>query len=409
MTLTPPAEVVDWRAKGFWQPGPPIPVPEFAGARLSLFDGAFTWPVMVAQRTAIEHNIATLAAYCARHGLAFAPHGKATMAPSLLAAQLAAGAWAISAATANQVLALHAFGVPRVLLANELLDPVPLRWLAAQAGPGFEFACFVDSVDGVAAASEAAVDAPLRVLVELGHAGGRTGCRTVTSLTEVARAAVAAPGVELLGVAAYEGALSTVEEARAYLDEVRAATLELSAKGLLPGSVVVTAGGSRYFDVVAERLAGAWLPGHTLRTVLRSGAYVSHDDGIYRAWTPFRRVPGEGSLRAALRLWAQIISVPEPGLAIAGMGKRDAPYDEGLPVPLHIRGRDGVVRDAAGVEVHRLNDHHTFLGLGPGVQALPGELVCFGISHPCTAFDKWRAIPVVDDDDTVTDVIHTYF
>jgi D-serine deaminase-like pyridoxal phosphate-dependent protein len=200
-----------------------------------------------------------------------------------------------------------------------------------------------------------------------------------------------------------------VEEARAYLDEVRAATLELSAKGLLPGSVVVTAGGSRYFDVVAERLAGAWLPGHTLRTVLRSGAYVSHDDGIYRAWTPFHRVPGEGSLRAALRVWAQVISVPEPGLAIAGMGKRDAPYDVGLPVPLHIRGRDGVVRDAAGVEVRRLNDHHTVLGLGPGAQALPGELVCFGISHPCTAFDKWRAIPVVDDDDTVTDVIHTYF
>jgi D-serine deaminase-like pyridoxal phosphate-dependent protein len=35
------------------------------------------------------------------------------------------------------------------------------------------------------------------------------------------------------------------------------------------------------------------------------------------------------------------------------------------------------------------------------------------LSHPCTAFDKWRAIPVVDDadgdDPLVVDVVRTYF
>src|SRR5258706_10900822 len=113
------------------------------------------------------------------------------MALSLFAAQLRAGAWGISAATANQVLAMRRLGVPRVLLANELLDPTPLRWLAEEVRRGFEFLCFVDSADGVAAAAEAGAAVPLRVLVELGHGGGRTGCRTVTELTAVARAAVA--------------------------------------------------------------------------------------------------------------------------------------------------------------------------------------------------------------------------
>jgi D-serine deaminase-like pyridoxal phosphate-dependent protein len=32
----------------------------------------------------------------------------------------------------------------------------------------------------------------------------------------------------------------------------------------------------------------------------------------------------------------------------------------------------------------------------------------FGISHPCTAFDKWRAIPVLDGE-RIVDVYATYF
>ncbi|GAB3843697.1 alanine racemase [Dactylosporangium cerinum] len=401
---------VDWRTKGFWQPDGARTREEFAVARHDLFDGAFTWPVMVARRAALQHNIDTLAAFCARHGLAFAPHGKATMAPSLFAAQLRAGAWGISAATANQVLAMRRLGVPRVLLANELLDRAPLRWLAEEVGPDFEFLCYVDSVDGVdAVASAAAGRGTLRVLVELGHGNGRTGCRTVSELAAVARAAVAAPGVELAGVAGYEGGLSTVEDAGAYLASVRSATLELAAEGLLGADVTVTAGGSRYFDLVPVHLGGAWLPGRALRTVLRSGAYVSHDDGIYRGWTPFRRIPEEGSLDPALELWAQVISTPEEGLAIVGLGKREAPYDEGLPVPRSVRRRDGTVEAARGIEVRRLNDHHTYLGLGAGVRLRPGDLVCFGISHPCTAFDKWRVIPVIEDDYAVTDLIDTYF
>jgi D-serine dehydratase len=38
-----------------------------------------------------------------------------------------------------------------------------------------------------------------------------------------------------------------------------------------------------------------------------------------------------------------------------------------------------------------------------------GDLVCCGISHPCLAFDKWRAIPVVNDDYEVVDLYHTFF
>ena len=32
-----------------------------------------------------------------------------------------------------------------------------------------------------------------------------------------------------------------------------------------------------------------------------------------------------------------------------------------------------------------------------------------GISHPCTAFDRWRAMPVVDDDYNVVGSVRTFF
>ncbi len=267
-----------------------------------------------------------------------------------------------------------------------------------------EFLLYADSAEGGAAISAVAGERPFQVLVELGHANGRTGCRTVEQLTDVARAVAAAPGTELAGIAGYEGGLPDVPSLGAYLQTLRDATVALSP--LLPPEAVVTVGGSAYFDQVAERLAGDWLPGHDLTVILRSGAYVSHDDGIYTERTPFNRVPG--SLDAALEIWAQVTSVPEPGLAIVGMGKREAPYDAGLPVPLRVRRPDGTMLPADGLRVTATNDHHAYLAV-EGPSPRPGDLVCFGISHPCTAFDKWQVIPVVDDDHIVTDLIRTYF
>ena len=393
MTLDIPDELIDWRAKGFWLPSGEVTVRDFAAARHSLFDGSFTWPLLVVRDSAVRTNIATMAAYADRHGFSFAPHAKTSMAPTLLDAQLAAGAWALTAATANQALVLRRLGVPRVLIANEVLDPTALRWLAAESARGWEVYPQVDSVAGVEAVAAAG---GLPILIELGHPGGRTGCRTVAEVLAVARAAAAAPGVSLVGVTAYEGGLpdaGAVDAFLATLVEAVRAVGDLLPADLLPGEVLVSAGGSAWFDLVAKALRGQWLDGHRVRAVLRSGASVTHDDGYYRERTPFNREPAEGTLAAALEIWAQVLSTPEPGLAIVGMGKRDAPFDEGLPV-------------AEGLTVTKMNDHHTYVtGGSPAV----GDLIRFGLSHPCTAFDKWRFIPVADDADVVVDVLHTYF
>ena len=118
--------------------------------------GDLPLPVMTLDRAAVENNIAAMAAYCARHGVRLAPHGKTTMSPQLFRRQLDAGAWAITAATPGQAWQMREAGVGRILLANELVDPNALRWLAGvyRRDPAFELLFLVDHPAAVRLADE---------------------------------------------------------------------------------------------------------------------------------------------------------------------------------------------------------------------------------------------------------------
>lgn len=404
--------------KALWPAGGARTAEEYVREGHTLFDGSVSWPVMVLREDALETNLAALAAFCARHGFDFAPHGKTSMAPALFDRQLAAGAWGITVATAQQALVARVAGVRRVLLAHQLLDATALAWAARElaADPGFWFACLVDSPEGVEAAAHAGRTAGLSgglpVLVDVGYPGGRTGVRSAAQARELAGLVARTEGVALAGVSAYEGGLKDPDAVRGYLRDTRAVVDELRGTGVLAAGSIVTAGGSAWFDLVAEVFDADWVASAGVRAVLRSGAYVSHDDGIYVERTPFRRIPEEGHLDAALELWAQVVSAPEPGLALAGFGRRDAPTDSGMPVPLRLRpaASPGEEHDIRGrVEVAKLDDQHAYLHPELGLELHPGDLVCLGISHPCTAFDKWRVLPIVDDADRIVDVVRSYF
>ncbi|MEZ0446502.1 alanine racemase [Cellulomonas sp. ICMP 17802] len=403
MTLRLPPLLLGPTTKGVWAPTP-VTRSEFVAAGHTLFDGSLTWPALTLDADALAHNIAQLAAFTAEHGLAFAPHGKTTMSPELFAAQLDAGAWGITVATGNQLLAAHSFGVRRLLVANEVLDPTVLRWIAHTTDAEILFC--VDSVEAVDVAAAALDGGRVRVLLEVGHGAGRTGVRTGDQALAVAQRAAEAPGVELVGVSAYEGGLPDVAAARTFLDQVRAVAEMLVGAGLLRDHVVLSAGGSAYFDAVADVLGGSCVAGLPSTTILRSGSYVTHDHGTYVASTPYTRIVGD--LHAAIRVWAQVSSTPEDGLALVGAGKRDVPYDAGLPVPLRRHRATGDPVDVEGWTVTRTNDQHAYLE-GAGTELRVGDLLELGISHPCTAFDKWRAIPVLDADHRVIDVVTTWF
>jgi D-serine dehydratase len=129
-----------------------------------------------------------------------------------------------------------------------------------------------------------------------------------------------------------------------------------------------------------------------------------------RARTPEVADLGDG-LRPALELWTYVQSRPEPGKVICTMGKRDVSYDAGLPLAqLWYRpGGNAPAPVVEGCTVTELNDQHTHMTVPPDSPFRVGDLVSFGISHPCTTFDKWQVMYVVDDDYNVVSALKTFF
>jgi D-serine dehydratase len=416
--------VVDHRFKGV-PLDVELPLSELGRQGWNVARGDLSLPVTTLRADALAHNISTFAEYCQRAGVRLAPHGKTTMSPQLFERQLAAGAWAITAATPGQVRIMRRFGVPRVLLANELVEPHALRWIGTelQQDPQFEFLCLVDDPASVelmdTALREVLSARRLPVLVELGVPGGRTGVRTREEAIEVARAVKRTSTLELVGVETYEG-LAAVGASQADLDavnallgQVRAVVQEIADAGLFASDeVIVTAGGSVHFDRVVERFTGWTDSPIAPKVVLRSGCYVSHDAGRYHRLSPLdgRRAEGEPlELRNALESWAVVLSRPEPGLAIVGAGKRDLPYDVEMPIPLRLHRRAGEIASLSDCTVTKLMDQHAFLTVGPQLAIGAGDIVVFGLSHPCAAFDKAPLIPLIDDTYNVVDGIVTFF
>ncbi|MEV1023810.1 amino acid deaminase [Streptomyces sp. NPDC050264] len=414
-------ERVDFRFKGLPPQAEGLTVAELADRRLNLFTDGFTTPVLALSAERLEHNLALMETYATRHGLAFAPHGKTSMAPQLFQRQIEHGAWGITLAVPHQVRVAREFGIDRIFLANELVDAAALRWLAAElnASAGFRFLCYVDSVRGVelmdAALREAGATRSVDVVVELGAGdGARTGARTEAECAAVADAVAATSTLRLAGVAGYEGEVPQADgdRVRAWLRRLVALAAGLDKAGRFAGldEIVVSAGGSAWFDAVADVFAEIPELSAPVLKLLRSGAYVSHDDGHYRHLTPFNRVPEEGALHPAFRLWAQVVSRPTPEQAFTNAGKRDAAYDLDLPEAQVVRdARTGAVRDAAGIAVTGVSDQHGWVRTEAGTELEVGDWLGMGLSHPCTSFDKWQLIPVVEADGTVVDYVRTFF
>jgi len=398
--------------------------------------GDTSYPVAVLKESSLRHNLAWMRAFCERHGVTLAPHGKTTMSPQLFGAQLANGAWGITLATAIQVQVAHRFGVRRVLLANQLVARSDIAAVLAllHGDPDFECIVLADSPAGVARLAQAVaahkLARPLPVLVELGLAGKRAGCRTPQEALEVARAVALADGLALAGFEGYEGLLVSDDRAAdlGQVDAFLAQLVELvrgaDAEGLFAtAEIVVSAGGSSYFDLVARGFQDVDGLSRPLRAVLRSGCYLTSDHGMYRRHIDelnAREGGAEEGLRPALEVWSIVQSRPEPTLAILSMGKRDASYDADLPIPLYSARPDGAGEGNAaptalppGCTIFKMNDQHAYLRLPEGDPLCDGlavgDLVGCGISHPCTTFDKWPLLLAVDDGYTVRHALNTFF
>lgn len=402
-------------------------VSALGGRCLNLLDQQVEFPIAILKSSALRHNQAWIAAFLARTGALIAPHGKTTMSPDLIAMQVRDGAWAVTAATSAHVRSYHANGVRRIVHANQLVGSENMRGIFALLAddPGLDFYTLVDSPAGLDLLRDGLgrwpIGRPLQVLLELGAPGGRTGVRIDDDARGLARTVAVDPLFALAGVECFEGIYSGRTDAddglaRMLLERLVRLATSLHAEGLFAiAEPLFTAGGSAYLDLVAQ-VAASDIRAAGFRVVVRSGCYLTHDSAHYRIIHErlgLNENAGEngGGLRAALEVWGCVQSRPEPGLVIVNLGKRDVSYDIDLPVPLWTCARGGraVAPVDDGSVTRALNDQHLFLTVPPNSSLTVGDLVGFGVSHPCTTFDKWKALFVVDDAYSIETAIRTCF
>lgn len=381
-------------------------------------------PTAVLLQSAIASNSALFAKFCGEHKISFAPHGKTTMSPELFDIQMRDGAWGITAATAFQARTMIEHGVPRVLIANEVVAPGDIAWVAQATRQKHEVVCCVDSTHAVKILDDGLAGLlrgrKVSVLVELGVMDGRTGARTVSEALVVARDVVASSSLKLVGVSGFEGIISESQTQTAeqrvdnFLDDLRGLADAMIAENLFQGvsEILISAGGSVFFDRVAAKLVGR-NSAISERIIIRSGCYLSHDDGVIDQLSPYgsaSRVSGD-VFRAALEVWGVVLSRPEPSRAIVGIGKRDVSTDGMLPIAKKILRRGNVQPQdwAEGTRAVRVDDQHLYLNVDATDEVAVGDLIGFGISHPCTTFDKWRAIPIANDKYQVVAIANTKF
>ncbi|MBB3190167.1 amino acid deaminase [Halomonas cerina] len=383
-------------------------------------------PAAVIHEAFLAHNLAWMQRFANEHGARLAPHGKTTMAPALFHRQLAAGAWGITLATAPQCRAAFAHGVKRLLMANQLVGEANMAIVARLIDEGADFYCVVDSAANVRQLARyfGAREQRLQVLVELGVDGGRCGCRDQDEVLALGELVDSEPALVLAGLEGYEGVVYGEDPVRAVRDyawHLVEAAQALDHDGLIEARApLITASGSAWYDLVAEVFREARLAGHFV-PVLRPGCYVVHDHGIYRAAqrdVMGRRPELDRGLHPALEVFAQVLSLPEPGLAVVGLGKRDIGHDQ-LPLLLRRYREGGMANRTLPVEgwrVEKLMDQHAFVHVPDddfpetrNGEVRIGDIIAFGISHPCLTFDKWRRLCRVNERLEVLEVLETCF
>ena len=418
--------ILDRHVKGYPLAASAIDIADIASKGWNVLANDLPLPLAVLKRSALEHNLAWMQAFAKRKGVQVAPHGKTSMSPELFRMQLQAGAWGLAFATVQQAAVGIDAGARRIIIANQVVcdaDFAALHSLLAQH-QDLRVWFLVDSLAQLALIEEwIARHAPARVLdvlLEMGVAGQRTGCRTLDAATQLAHALAHSTAVRLCGIECYEGGAVRCDNAhdvREVSDLVRRVSDVVrvcDAQHLFADNdVLLTAGGSAVFDLVLPLLRLQDLSKPVVG-VLRSGCYITHDHGNYARFLALleKREGVSSSLLAAMEVWTMVQSVPEPGLALLTGGRRDLSYDLEMPLPQSFAPRGASVATSvpAHWKISALNDHHAFLRFDPASDAPQvGDRVSLGISHPCTTFDKWRWLPIVEDNGDVTGAVHTQF
>ena len=396
-----------------------------SGEGWNLLAEEVSFPIAVINEKQLLNNAKWMQEFSDRASVKLAPHGKTTMAPDLFKLQMEQGSWGISLATVPQVINAVGHGVNRVILANQLIGAYHMKLIAdLLLTTDLEFYCFVDSVENIHALGEffSGANVSLNILIEVGVLEGRCGWRDTQNIEPLVEAIEQYPNLLLCGISFYEGVIHGNDAAAkivTFINSICTMMGKLNSDNKFDSKdIIITGAGSAWYDLVSQELTtNLATQGINYIPIIRPGCYLIHDKGIYRTAQNEILERSQlacdisGELISNLELWAYVHSIPESGLAIIGLGKRDVAFDAGLPIP-EFSFRPGNEKPTAiqgKCEVIKIMDQHCMMTFADENSLQPGDLVSFSTSHPCLTMDKWRQIGLIDNDFIVRKTIETFF
>ncbi|MDB5820909.1 MAG: D-3-hydroxyaspartate aldolase [Rhizobacter sp.] len=323
-------------------------------------------PALMLDLDAFERNMKKMAAFADRAGVRLRPHAKTHRCAPIAIRQIEMGAVGQCCQKVGEAEALVRGGVRDVLVSNQVLDIGKLRRLAALAKTATVGLCF-DAVEQVDAASQAAQEfgVTLGALVEIDMGMWRCGVAPGEAAAVLARHIDASPGLDFLGLQAYEGKAQHVQEYadRAAAIETAAAAVRLSVAAIERSGLackVIAGGGTGTF--MFEGLSGLW-------TELQCGSYIFMD-GEYAAIAGRDGAPYD-EFEQSLFVLSTVMSTAGPGRAILDAGLKSYSLEKGFPT---LHGR----KDARLVAA---SDEHGTVALAPGAILTLGTKVKLAPSH----------------------------
>jgi D-serine dehydratase len=409
----------------------PLKASDVAQLELSPADGRMNLPLLSLDIPTYEANRSAMLRVCKENACKIAPHAKTPMSPVLARDLVEHGAWGPSVADLRQADAMLRHRLQRVLIANEIGGRAAAQRLATllRRYPDSQVFLFIDSTKMLSALGDIwKQDAELpvlRLLIDVGCGRGGTNSQGEVEALLQGHSKIAEPRFILAGVACYEGTAN-----RPDATELDVALTELFNRthktlGAVRAAVgpdqplILSAGGSSLFDEVISRCSPILQDVENCALLLRSGACFFSDHGPIRdrlRAVASRKLLSERScseiataFSPALRLWAEVLSAGSNQNVICGVGLRDVAHDQGLPVPVAL-WRDGakLAHLEGAAETLRLNDQHAFVRV-TDVTVDIGDVIEFGIRHPCTTIDKHDLIYGLNSDGKVVAVLRTFF
>jgi 3-hydroxy-D-aspartate aldolase len=291
------------------------------GSRLAL-----NTPALVIDRDALDRNIAAMAAFAKRHGLALRPHAKTHKSVEIARMQMAAGALGVCCAKLGEAEALADGGINAILITSPVVTPQAIARLVALHERIGDLKVCADNPSNVDALAAALKDAsrPLPIIVDLDPGIRRTGVSSPEAAVALAEQIAGKPSLTFAGVQFYCGVQQHIEK----YDERRAAIEERTA----------------YLKGVIEALTAFGLPPHIISgggtgthqidgrlgvfNELQVGSYVFMDRQ-YNDCDLYGEA--EAMLEQALFVDTHVVSANSQGMATLDAGFKSLSTDGGAP------------------------------------------------------------------------------